>query len=127
MLQIDVTLLDTSKVRVRPTVLEQPASRPVFLRRLGFLTDRRWTDWLPVFKFLILHHEGYILFDAALSPHCKDRSYFPFWKPPPSPTSEIDLSEIQGVSTQLQNNGVESRDLRARVFPTFTMIKWRTA
>ena len=113
--KINVTFLETGKVRVRPTMIEQPATRPVFLRRLRFLTDRRWSDWLPVYTFLISHPEGNILFDTGLSPHCKDAGYFPFWMPTFTLTSEIDLAGSEGVGAQLQEKGIESKDLKAVV------------
>lgn len=113
--KIDVTFLETGRVRVRPTMMEQLATRPVFLRRLRFLIDRRWTDWLPVYTFLISHPEGFILFDAGLSPHCKDPGYFPFWMPTFTLTSEIDLTGTEGVSAQLRERGIEPKDLKSVV------------
>ena len=96
-------------------MLEQPADRPVLLRRLRFLTDRRWTDWLPVYTFLISHPEGPILFDAGMSPHCKDAGYFPFWMPTFSLTSEMEIEEKDGSGVQLRKRGIEAKDLKAVV------------
>ena len=113
--KIDVSFIETGRVKIRPTMLQQPADRSVLLRRLRFLTDRRWTDWLPVYTFLISHPEGYILFDAGMSPRCKDPGYFPFWMPTFSLTSEIQIEEKEGIGAQLRERGVEPKDLKAVV------------
>ncbi len=112
---IDITILETGRVKIRPTMLEQSATRAVFLRRLRFLTDRRLTDWLPVYTFLISHPEGYILFDAGLSPQCNDPGFFPFWMPTFKLAGLNDVAGYKGVAAQLRDKGIKPSDLKAVV------------
>jgi glyoxylase-like metal-dependent hydrolase (beta-lactamase superfamily II) len=113
--KIDISILQTGRIKIRPSILTQPSTRSVLLRRLRFLLDRRWTDWLPVYTFLISHPEGHILFDAGMSPRCKDAGYFPFWMPTFALTSHIEIEERQGIGAQLRERGVEIKTLKAVV------------
>lgn len=96
-------------------MLHQPASRPVWLRRLRVLTDISWSDPFPVNVFLISHPEGYILYDTGLSPHSNDPGFFPSWMPTFRLTSRIDVAPDTGIGTQLKARGIEPKDLKAVV------------
>ena len=50
---ITVSILETGTIRIRPSHRTQTADRPVPLRRLRVLTDRRWTQPLPINTYLI--------------------------------------------------------------------------
>jgi len=41
------------------------------------LIDRKWTDPLPIFAWLIEHPEGLIVVDTGETAHVADRGYFP--------------------------------------------------
>ncbi|KAF4624355.1 hypothetical protein G7Y89_g13816 [Cudoniella acicularis] len=113
--QIDVQFIQTGRIKIRPSMLSQPANRSIFLRRLRFLTDRSWTDWLPVYTFLISHPEGPILFDAGMSPRCTSPGYFPFWMPTFTLTSQIEIQPQEGIGAQLKEKGIEIKALKAVV------------
>ena len=76
-MSITVTILETGTIRIRPSHRCQRASRPVPLRRLRVLTDRRWTQPLPINTYLVDHPEGPILWDCGESPHAAERGFFP--------------------------------------------------
>jgi glyoxylase-like metal-dependent hydrolase (beta-lactamase superfamily II) len=110
---ISISIIQTGKIKCRPSMLQQPADRPIWLRRLHVLTDRSWAEPIPVQVFLISHPEGYILFDTGLSPHTKDSDYFPSWMPTFRLTSRFEINESQGVGVQLREKGIEPKDLKA--------------
>lgn len=112
---IDVKFIQTGRIKIRPSILTQPSTRPVMLRRLRFLTDRSWTDWLPVYTFLISHPEGPILFDAGMSTRCTSPRYFPFWMPTFGMTNQLEIQPHEGIGVQLKELGVEVGDLKAVV------------
>lgn len=113
--KITITILQTGNVKIRPSMLTQPATRSIFLRRLRFLTDRTWTSPLPIYVFLISHPDGHILFDTGLSPHCNDPGYSPWWMPTFGLTSSMSINSNEGVAMQLKNMGIEPKDLMAVV------------
>ena len=45
------------------------------------LMDRRWTDPLPIYAWLIEHPEGLIVVDTGETAHVNDPGYFPRWHP----------------------------------------------
>jgi glyoxylase-like metal-dependent hydrolase (beta-lactamase superfamily II) len=45
------------------------------------LMDRRWTDPLPIYAWLIEHPEGLIVVDTGEAAHVNDPGYFPRWHP----------------------------------------------
>ena len=67
-MNIRVSILETGRIRIRPSYRSQSADTPVWLRRLRVLCDRHWTEPLPINVYLIEHPEGRILFDCGESP-----------------------------------------------------------
>lgn len=43
--------------------------------------DRRWTDPLPIYAWLIEHPEGLIVVDTGETAEVNDPGYFPRWHP----------------------------------------------
>jgi glyoxylase-like metal-dependent hydrolase (beta-lactamase superfamily II) len=93
-------------------MLQQPADRPVWLRKLRYMTDFSWAEPIPVQSFLISHPEGNILFDTGMSPHTNDSGYFPWWLPI-SLTSRYEIKESEAIGAQLREKGIEPKDLKA--------------
>src|SRR5262245_54870087 len=53
-------------------------NHPVWRRRLAMLTDREWTEPLPIYTYLIEHDEGLILLDCG---ETSKAGFFPWWHP----------------------------------------------
>ncbi len=47
----------------------------------GVLLTKQWTEWLPIFAWLIEHPEGPIVVDTGETARVADRGYFPRWHP----------------------------------------------
>ena len=113
---IGVSILRTGTVRIRPSHRSQSATRPVWLRRLRVLTDRRWTEPLPINTYLVDHPEGRILFDAGESPLASLRCWFPWWQPFFHMALKIHVAPGEGLATRLAGRGIDpARDLKAVV------------
>jgi glyoxylase-like metal-dependent hydrolase (beta-lactamase superfamily II) len=112
-MSISISIIQTGQIQCRPSMLQQPADRPVWLRRLRVLSDRSWAEPIPVQAFLISHPEGKILFDTGMSPHTKDSNYFPSWMPTFRLTSRFEITESQGIGVQLQAKGLDPKELKA--------------
>ncbi|MGW1621679.1 N-acyl homoserine lactonase family protein [Streptomyces sp. NPDC002172] len=115
-MSISVSILETGTIRIRPSHRTQSATRPVPLRRLRVLTDRRWTEPLPINTYLVDHPEGYILFDSGESPHSTEKGYFPWWQPFFHVAVDIRVGADEGIGARLRQRGLDpARDLKAVV------------
>jgi glyoxylase-like metal-dependent hydrolase (beta-lactamase superfamily II) len=48
---------------------------------LNILLDRRWTEPLPIYAFVIEHPEGLIVVDTGETARVAEPGYFPWWHP----------------------------------------------
>lgn len=51
------------------------------IRRLNTLFDRRWTEPLPIYAWVIEHPEGVIVVDTGETARAAQPGYFPGWQP----------------------------------------------
>jgi glyoxylase-like metal-dependent hydrolase (beta-lactamase superfamily II) len=114
-MSITVSILQTGTVRIRPSHRSQTAHRPIALRRLRVLTDRRWTQPLPINTYLIEHPEGPILFDCGESPRASHPGYFPKWQPFFWLAVDIRVGPDEGIGARLGQRGLAPTDLKAVV------------
>lgn len=112
---IQLTFLTTGTVRIRPSMLSQPADKFALLRRLRCLCDRGWTDSLPVGVFLIRHPEGLFLFDTGQSPCCNNPGYFPRLGILNSLLTQFVIKHQDGIVEQLGRMDIKPTDLKAVV------------
>ncbi|KAI9924239.1 hypothetical protein ASPWEDRAFT_174106 [Aspergillus wentii DTO 134E9] len=115
MSNITLTFLTTGTVRIRPSMRSQPANSYTLIRRLRSLTDRNWTEPLPVGVFIIHHPDGPILFDTGQSPCCNNSGYFPRVAIFNSVLSEFTIQHEDGIVEQLAEEGIKPSDLQAIV------------
>ena len=114
-MSITVTILETGTIRIRPSHRCQRASRPVPLRRLRVLAERRWTAPLPINTYLVDHPEGPILWDCGESPHAVERGFFPLWQPFFHLSIDIRIGPDEGIGARLAQHGLKPADLKAVV------------
>ena len=112
---IDITILQTGTIRIRPSHQHQSAKRPVPLRIARMFVDRRWTSPLPINTYLIDHPEGRILFDTGESPEAVSRRFFPWWQPFFMLSIDIDIERSESIGALLARRGLTSADLRCVV------------
>jgi N-acyl homoserine lactone hydrolase len=114
-MSITVSILETGTIRIRPSTRTQTAKRPVPLRRLRVLADRRWTPPLPINTYLIEHPEGPILFDSGESPHASHPGYFPKWQPFFQFAVDIHVADDESIGARLAQRSLTPTDLKAVV------------
>lgn len=73
-----VHALQTGTVAVRPRQLS--ARGPAPARLAATLSDRRWTEPLPIHAWLIEHPEGLILVDTGETAQVAEPGYLPAWQ-----------------------------------------------
>jgi len=74
-----VHAIRTGSVRIK---IAQMSRRGHGLAALGhILIDRDWSDWVPIYAWLIEHDEGLILVDTGETARVHQRGYHPRWHP----------------------------------------------
>jgi glyoxylase-like metal-dependent hydrolase (beta-lactamase superfamily II) len=71
--------LQTGTVQVRER--QRRGEGGALTRRARTLVDRRWTEPLPIYAWLVEHPEGAILVDTGETARATEPGYFPRWHP----------------------------------------------
>lgn len=91
----------------------QMAARGRGLARMGhMLFDDDWSEWLPIFAWLIEHDEGFILVDTGETARVHERGYHPRWHPFYRRAARFSVHPEEELGAQLRARGIGSRDVR---------------
>src|SRR6187401_2627472 len=71
--------ISTGLVQVRRAQMEARGRGPG--RIANILFDDEWSGWLPVYAWVIEHHEGVIVVDTGETARVHERGYHPRWHP----------------------------------------------
>ena len=94
--------LTTGFVRIRPSAAR--ARRRGFARTLDVLSDRAWTDWLPIHAWAIEHPGGVIVVDAGERASTPNLAF-----------AEFRVRPEDELRPQLERLGIAPKDLRCVV------------
>jgi N-acyl homoserine lactone hydrolase len=101
--------IQTGTVAIRPN---QRQGKGIGVARLvNTLSDRRWTEPLPIYAWVIEHPEGIILIDTGESAKAASPDYFPSWHPYLK-NAIFQVKPEQEVGLQLQTIGIHPNDVR---------------
>ncbi len=106
---IKVHYIQTGTVSIRPN--QRLGKGKGVIRLINTLTDRRWTEPLPIYAWVIEHPEGVILIDTGETARATEPGYFPSWHPYFKNVS-IEVKPEQEVGPQLQKIGIHPKDVR---------------
>ena len=105
-----VHAIRTGSVRIK---IAQMSRRGHGLAALGhILFDRDWSDWVPIYAWLIEHDEGLILVDTGETARVHERGYHPRWHPFYRRASQFQVTPREELGAQLQGMGARTRDIR---------------
>ena len=105
-----VHALRTGSVRIK---IAQMAGRGRGIARLGHvLLDPEWSDWVPIYAWLIEHDEGLMLVDTGETSRVHQRGYHPRWHPFFRRASQFRVQPDDEIGPQLRTIGVRTRDIR---------------
>jgi N-acyl homoserine lactone hydrolase len=76
------------------------------------LFDPEWTEWLPIFSWLIEHDEGLILVDTGETARVHDRTYHPSWHPFYRRAVKFDIHPDEEIGPRLSQLGISTRDVK---------------
>ena len=100
----------TGSVQIK---LAQTAGRGTGVARLvHVLRDRDWSDWVPIYAWLVEHDEGLILVDTGETARVHQRGYHPAWHPFFRSATRFRVTPDDELGPQLRALGVARRDIR---------------
>jgi glyoxylase-like metal-dependent hydrolase (beta-lactamase superfamily II) len=76
------------------------------------VVDDRWSDWLPIYAWLIEHPEGAIMVDTGETARTAQPGYFPRWHPYYRHGVQFDVSPEDEIGPQLENHWLSPTDVR---------------
>ncbi|MHB1528738.1 MAG: N-acyl homoserine lactonase family protein [Acidiferrobacteraceae bacterium] len=79
------------------------------------LTDPEWTEWLPIYAWLIDHPEGPILVDTGETARTREPGYFPRWHPYYRWAVSMDVKPDEELGPRLRALGIGVRDIQTVV------------
>lgn len=104
---IKVHAIQTGLVKVKKA---QRVRKPGGL--LGVLMDDEWTDWLPIYVWLIEHPEGWMLVDTGETARASEPGYFPAWHPYYRSSVRMNVEPGDEIDKQLQKMGVKAAEIK---------------
>src|SRR5215468_3303716 len=107
-------------IRVRSVQTGYARLRPAQARRrsggaLRVLLDRKWTEWLPIYAWLIEHPEGNILVDTGECAKITRPGFLPGWHPFFRLAASFKLAPSDELGPQLKESGIASEQIRTVV------------
>lgn len=88
---------------------------------VGTLLDSEWTEWLPIYAWVIDHPEGAIVVDTGETARSSEPGYFPPWHPYYRFAVRMDVECEQEIGPQLAALGI-----RPETVPTVIMTHLHT-
>ena len=81
-------------------------------RRLNMLLDKTWTEWLPIYCWVVEHPEGIIVIDTGETARTSNPSHFPKWHPYFRFGVQMLVEPEQEVGPQIKKLGLSLNDVR---------------
>jgi glyoxylase-like metal-dependent hydrolase (beta-lactamase superfamily II) len=76
------------------------------------LWSKEWTEWLPIYAWVIEHSEGVIVVDTGETAQTSEAGYFPRWQPYYKLAVRMNVSPEQEIGPQMKKLGLEPEDVR---------------
>ena len=86
---------------------------------LRVLLDSSWTDWLPIYCWVIEHPEGVIVVDTGESSKAATTDYFPRWHPYFRGSVRMQVNPEDEIGFKLTALGIRASDVRTVVLTHF--------
>ena len=105
-----VHAIRTGLVKVKLPQMEARGKGQVRLAHVLF--DNDWSDWLPIYAWVVEHEEGIIVVDTGETSRVHDRGYHPSWHPFFRLATQFSVKPEDEIGPQLRNLGITPRDVR---------------
>ena len=106
-----IHVISTGLVQVRrPQMESRGGSAPA--RLVHMLFDDEWSEWLPIYVWVIEHDEGIIVVDTGETARVHERGYHPRWHPFYRRAVHFSVHPEEELGAQLRARGIGPRDVR---------------
>jgi len=75
------------------------------------LLDGTWTEWLPIYAWVIEHPQGLIVVDTGETARTSESGYFPRWQPYFKLAVRMDVSPEQEIGLQMRALGFKPEEV----------------
>jgi len=104
---MNIYRIETGKVKIKKNQLSKAKGMAPKLTKVLF--DRHWTDWLPIYAWLIEHEDGFIAVDTGETHKTSEEGYFPKWHPYHSMAVKFDVKPEDEIGPQLKSMGIDPK------------------
>ncbi len=82
-------------------------------RVLNMLIDKEWTEWLPIYVWVIEQGNGVVLVDTGETARVHEPGYHPRWHPFYRRAARFRVAPEDELGPQLRSLGIKTSDVRA--------------
>ncbi len=108
-----VHAIRTGLVQVRRAQMESRGTG--LARTANMLIGEDWSEWLPIYAWVIEHEEGVIVVDTGETSRVHERGYHPRWHPFYRRAVHFSVHPEEEIGPQLRGLGIGARDVRQLV------------
>lgn len=108
--EVKIYAIHTGRVAIRPNQVEGKGAG--LMRMLNLYLDRRWTDPLPIYAWVIEHPEGVVVIDTGETAKTAEPGYFPRWHPYYRSHVKEDVKPEEEIGPQLEGIGIKPNEVR---------------
>jgi glyoxylase-like metal-dependent hydrolase (beta-lactamase superfamily II) len=107
---MNIHAIQTGTVAVKER--QRHGEGPGSLRLLKTMADKRWTEPLPIYAWVVEHPEGIIVVDTGETSAVSQPGYFPWWHPYFKLAVREWVEPEEEIGPQLRSMGISSKDVR---------------
>ena len=100
----------TGSVQVRQAQMSSKGQG--MARMANLLIDPEWTEWLPIYAWLIEHRDGVVLVDTGETARVHELGYHPRWHPFYQRAVRFRIAPEEELGPQLRALGIKPGDVR---------------
>jgi glyoxylase-like metal-dependent hydrolase (beta-lactamase superfamily II) len=114
---LNIYAIQTGTVAIRNK--QRIGQGPGFIRQINILLDHSWTEFLPIYAWVIEHPEGILVVDTGESARALQADYFPKWHPYFRSAVRMNVPPEQEIGPQLRALGIKPSDVRKVILTHF--------
>ncbi len=108
--------IQTGRVKVKLNQISKAKGMAPKLTKVFF--DNQWSDWLPIYAWLIEHDEGLFVVDTGETHKTGIEGYLPKWHPYYAMAVKFDVKPEEEIGPQLLNMGIDPKKDVGKVIMT---------
>ena len=89
------------------------------MRQVNLLFDHSWTEFLPIYAWVIEHSEGVVVVDTGETARTAQPDYFPKWHPYYRFAVRMNVLPEHEIGPQLRSLGIKPQDVKKVILTHF--------